>query len=116
MKQTIKEKGKNSEIMTIPNRYKDTLDNFINSSNSKFSDWPRSIDKRSYNILKFKNSLIGFLRENCLNKNVLTSNKSLWLALRTENSQLHQCHDIALFGSKNRKAQYKKGQKEEESG
>lgn len=36
----------NSKIMIIFNRYKDTFDDFIGSSDSEFLDWLKSIDKK----------------------------------------------------------------------
>lgn len=36
----------NSKIVIIPNKYKDTFDNFIDNPDAKSLDWPRPIDKR----------------------------------------------------------------------
>lgn len=79
----IRKKKRNFEIMTIFNIYKDVWDDFINSSNLKSS--LRSIDKESYNIFRFKNSLTDFLEEDCLNKNILALNRLLRLAFKTRN-------------------------------
>lgn len=59
----VKEKKRNFEIVAIPNRYKDILDNLINSSDLESPDWSKLIDKKSHNIPKFGGSLIGFLKE-----------------------------------------------------
>lgn len=66
--------------MAIPNRYQDTLDDFINSSDVESSNWVGSINKRSRNLPQSKNSLIRLLERDCLDKNVL--DRSLWLALK----------------------------------
>lgn len=42
--------------MTILNKYKDTLDDFINSSNIELLDWPKLINKGLHNIFKFESS------------------------------------------------------------
>lgn len=88
--------------MIISNKYKSTLDNLINSSNSKFL--LRSIDKKSYNMPKIRGYLISFLEENSLDKDVLTSNKLSQLVSKTANFQLYQHYDIKPFGLKNKKA------------
>ena len=68
---------KKSEITAIFNKYKKTLDNLINSSDIESSNYPdspnwlRLIDKKSYNILKSRDSSPTFSKEDCLNKNVL---------------------------------------------
>lgn len=96
-------------MVAIPNRYKNTLDDFIDSLDPEFLDWPRLIDKKLHNMPKTKNSLVGFLLENYLNEDVL--DKSLWLLFQTKNSQVHQCCDIAHLSSKNRRAKHEKCRK-----
>lgn len=66
---------KNTEIVVISNRYKKTLDNFINSLNPKFL--LELINKKSHNTFRFISSLTGFLEKNFLNKNVLALNNLL---------------------------------------
>lgn len=39
-------KKKNSKIVAIFNRYKDILNNFIDSLSPKFLDWPKLFDQR----------------------------------------------------------------------
>lgn len=58
--------------MAILNKYKDTLDNFINSSDKESLDWLRLIDKRSCNA-RFEGGLMDYSKKDCrLNsKNVL---------------------------------------------
>lgn len=63
----------NSEIIVIFNRYKDNLDDFIDSSNEKSLDWPGPIDKGSNNTPRFESSSIGFLKKYHLDKNVSDS-------------------------------------------
>lgn len=61
--------------MVIPNRYKDTFDDFIENLDVESPDWFELIDKKLSNLLKFKSSFMGPLKENCLDKNI--SNRSL---------------------------------------
>lgn len=56
--------------MAISNKYKNTLDNFINNSDTKSLDWPGLIDKGSHNMPKSKSSLTIFLEEYCLDKDI----------------------------------------------
>lgn len=68
--------------MVISNKYKNTLNDLINSSNKKFVNWPKLIDKKSYNIRSKKNS-IGFLEKICCLKNKNVFNILLELGLKT---------------------------------
>lgn len=72
---------KNFEIIVICNKYKDTLNDFIDNLNTKSSNWLELIDKGSRNVFRFKGNLIRFLKENYLNKNVI--DKLLRLAPKT---------------------------------
>lgn len=63
------------KILIIFNNYKNILNDFINYANSEFLDWSKQINKRLYNMLKSKDSLMSFLKENNLNKNVSTLDK-----------------------------------------
>lgn len=68
-----------SEIIAIPNKYKNTLNNLINSSNIEFLDWPNSldlpglIDKRLHNMFKFRGSLPTSLVGNYLDEDILVT-------------------------------------------
>lgn len=53
----------NIKIAAIPNRYKNIFDNFIDSSNTKFPNWPRPIDKKSRNVFKSRGNLMGLLKK-----------------------------------------------------
>lgn len=106
IKQAIKEKERNSKIVAILNRYKDTLDDFIDNSNSEFL--PRLINKSSRNMPRSKGGSTGFLKDNYLNKDFLALKRSSQLIAKTKDSQLHQCYKVALFNPKNKRAQYKK--------
>lgn len=53
-----------SAIVAISNKYKDTLDDFINSSDKEFSNWLESIDKELCNV-KSERSLIGHSERDC---------------------------------------------------
>lgn len=70
--------------MAICNRYKDTLDHFINNSDIESPNSPGLIDKRSRNTPKSEGSLTGVLEGNYLDKDV--SDRSSWLARKTGDS------------------------------
>lgn len=70
----IEERKKNFEIVVISNRYKDTLDDFIDSSNLKSP--LRPVDKRLRNGPRFKGSSTGLLEEDCLDEDVLALDRS----------------------------------------
>ena len=73
----IKEVEKKSEIVAIFNKYKDTLDNLINSLNTDPLDhtnspnWLGLIDEGSRNTSKFRDSSPTFLKKNCLDEHIL---------------------------------------------
>ena len=56
--------------MAIFNKYKNTLDDLIDSSNAESPNWPGPIDKGSRNASRSENSLTELLEKDCLNKNV----------------------------------------------
>lgn len=66
-----------SEIVVILNKYKNTFNNLIDSLDTEspdwldFPDWPKLIDKESWNRFRSKVSLLTLLKENCLDKDVL---------------------------------------------
>lgn len=60
--------------MAIFNKYKKSLDDFINSS-----DWEfllRPINKKTGNVPRSKGNSTGLLKKDCMNKDVSASNKS----------------------------------------
>lgn len=65
-----------SDITVILNRYKDTLDDLIDSSDSDLSDrsnsldWPGLIDKGLCNTSRFKDGLSTFLKEHWSEDNI----------------------------------------------
>lgn len=69
------------EIAAISNRYKDTIDHFIDSSNIEFFDWPRLIDKGLCNRPISEGCLIGFSKGDYLNEDI--SNMLLRLTPKT---------------------------------
>ena len=95
------------EITAIPNKYKDTLDNLINSSDTESPDQPDSptrqglIDKGSHNVLRSKGSSPTLLEEDRLDENILVT-----LVPKISASQVYQPHDVTPHGPKNEKAQY----------
>lgn len=91
----------NSEIVTISNRYKNSLYNLIDSSGANNLDWPNLINKKLCHIPRIKDSSTRFLEGNCLNKNVL--DRSLRLAPKTQDFQVDQGYDIIYFCLKSRR-------------
>ncbi len=65
-----------SEIATIPNKYKVTLDEQIDNIDIKSPDWPdspnrlRLIDKRSCNLFRSRSGSLTFSEEDCLDEDV----------------------------------------------
>lgn len=96
----------NSEITIIFNRYKNTLDDFINSSDIESLDSLKQSDKESCNTSRSKSSLINLSKEDCLDKNIL--DMPLGLAAEIENSQIPQYYDIQILDLKNGRIQYEK--------
>lgn len=72
------------KIVVISNRYKNILDNFIDSSNP--NSLLRLINKKLCNKSKSRSNLISFLEENYLDKDILTSDKLSQLTSKIENS------------------------------
>ena len=95
--------------MAISNRYKDILDDLINSSDVESSDRLGPIDKGSCNLSRSERSLTRLLERDCLDKNIL--DKSSRLAPKTRDSQVYQLHDFALLIFKSGRLQYWKVQK-----
>ena len=69
--------GEKSEITAIFNKYKDTLDDLIDSSDTESLDHPDSPNrpglmntKGSRNAPKSRNGLPTFLEEDCLDKDI----------------------------------------------
>ena len=60
----------NSEIIAIPNRYKDTLDELIDILDLEFPDWVGPIDERSRNISIFEGSLTELSKWDCLDEDL----------------------------------------------
>ena len=81
-----------SEIVAIPNKYKDTLDDLIDSSDTESPDQPESpnrlgpIDKGIHNAPRSKDASPSFSEEeeDCLDEDVLVT--SLKLAHKTRDS------------------------------
>ena len=64
------------EITAILIKYKNTLNNLIDSKDTESADyldslnWPELIDKRSHNMLKSRDSSPTFLKKDYLDKNI----------------------------------------------
>lgn len=83
----------NSEIVAFSNWYKNTLDDFIDSSDSESLDLARLIDERFRNAPMSEGSLADLLEENCLDEDLL--DRSSWLASKIWDLQVRQCRVIA---------------------
>ena len=76
MKQAIGRTEGKYEIATISNKYKDTLDDLMDSSDTKSLDyldslnWPEFIDKESRNTPKSRDVSPTFLEEDYLDENI----------------------------------------------
>ena len=79
-------------IMAIPNKYKNTLDDLIDSSDTESPDQPKSpdqsgsIDKMIRNSPRLTGALLSLMGENCLDKDV--SIMVLKRALKTQDSSV----------------------------
>ncbi len=99
--------------MAILNKYKDTLDDFIDSSDIESPDYlnfpnrPRLIDKGLHNVPKSRSGSPTFLEEDCLDKDI--SITLLVTAPKIQDSQVYQCYNIATLSAKSGRAQYEKG-------
>ena len=103
-----------SEIMVIPNKYKDTLDDLIDSSDIESpnhldsSNRAKLIDKESHNAPKSKDNSLTFLEEDYLDENI--SIMLLEPALKFQDFPVHQHPNIVILSVKKERAQYGKGQ------
>lgn len=106
------ERERNFEIGAIFNKFKETLVDLINSP------CPECLPRASYEILhnapKSQHGSRNIAKKNCLNKDVLASDRSLQLYLQTQGSKLYLCRNI-FFGHKSRKTHYKKSEKQEKA-
>lgn len=78
--------------MTIPNQYKDTLDDYIDSSDLESRDQARPIDESSRITPMSEGSSANLSKKNSLNENL--PHRSLWLVPKIEDSQLRPCYVI----------------------
>ena len=99
---------KKSKIVAILNKYNDTLDRLINSSDIESLDhsnslnWLGLIDKGSRNTLKSKNNLLTFLEKDYLDKNI--SITLFELVPKIQDFQIHQYYNIATRVTKSKKS------------
>ncbi len=98
--------------MAIPNKYKDTLDDHIDSSDTKSPDWPDFpdrpglIDKGSRNTPRSRGGSPTLLEEERLDEDV-----PLEPAPKIQASQVHERHDVAPLSPKSGRAQYGNSQR-----
>ncbi len=117
LKQAVGGAEGKSKIIAIPNKYKNTLDDLIESSDIESQDrpdspdWPRLIDKGSRNALQSRDGSPTLLEEDCLDEDV-----PLEPTPKIQASQVHERHDVTPLGPKNRRAQYGNSQKGGEDG
>lgn len=115
----VAEVEEKSEITTIPNRYKDTLNDLIDSSNIESSDWPNSsdrtglINKGSCNTFRPSDGSSTLSKDDRLHDNISVT--SLELMSRIQDFIIYQHHDVITFSPKSRRAQYRKGQRDREN-
>lgn len=88
------------------NKYKHTLDDFIDSSNLKSPNWLGPIDEELCNVSKSEGSLRRFSERFYLDENF--SNSSEWRLSETENFQVHQYRNITSLGHKSGRVQMEK--------
>lgn len=58
-------------MTVILNKYKNILDDLIDSSDIESPDWPKSINNRTHNGLRSKAASLSLLEKDCLDKDVL---------------------------------------------
>lgn len=97
--------------MVISNRYKDNLDDFINSSDLELPDWLRRIDKRLFNVPRSIDNSTRLLKKSCLDKNVSDYQSAKWVP-KTENSQIYYHHENALLSPISKKEYYEKDERD----
>ena len=108
--------------MAILNKYKDTLDDLIDSSDTESPNQPESpdrlgpIDKGTRNAPRSRGASpsLSEEEEDRLDKDVLVM--SLKLVPKTWDSQVYKRHDVAPLGPKSGRAQYEEGQRDGEDG
>ena len=118
----VREAEGKSEIAAILNKYKDTLDDLIDSLDTESpdqpesSDWLGPIDKRTCNVPRSRGASSSLLEEeeDRLDKDVLVT--LLKLAPKTRDSLVYKRHNVAPLGPKSRRVQYKEGQRGGEDG
>lgn len=102
----------NSEIVAIPNRYKDTLDDLIDSSDPESSDRAGPIDERSRNAPMSEGSSADLSEGNCLDEDL--PDRSSRLAPKTRDSQVRQRRVVAPragYGKSKRGGEDRRGNK-----
>lgn len=97
IKRTIEGVRKKSEIVAILDKYKNTLNNFINNLNTKSTNCLKLIDKKISNMPNFKSSLLTSLEKNCKNENTLVI--LFELLPKITDLQVHLCNHIVSFNS-----------------
>lgn len=98
MVQKVKKKF---EIIILPKRYEDSLDELVESLDIDSLDWTNSlnllrvIDKRSCNVYKFRSDLLTLIKVHCLDDNIKVI--SLELTSKIHNSQIYLFHNVSSF-------------------
>ena len=110
------------EIAAIPNKYKNTLDDLIYSSDIDSADqptssnWLRPMKKGIRNAPRFRNASASLSEEekNCLDEDILVT--LLELTPKIQNSQVYICYNVAPLGSKSLRVQYGENQRGKKDG
>lgn len=92
VKQAVGGGERNSEIVALPNQYKDTPNDLIDSSDPESPDRAGPIDERSRNALRSESSSADLSEGDCLDEDV--PDKSSRLAPKTGDSQVRQRHVV----------------------
>ena len=101
--------------MAIPNIYKDTLDDLIDSLDINFlkqpdsPDWLESIGEGIRNVSMSKDASPNLSKENCLDKDIFIM--SLQQAHKTWNFQVYKYHNVTSLSSMSRRVEYKESQR-----
>ncbi len=112
LKQVVGGAEEKSEIVAIPNKYKDTLNDLIDNSDTESPDRPDSpdrpglIDKGSRNAPRSRGSSPTLSEEDRLDEDV-----QLEPAPKIRAFQMHERHDVTPLGPKSGRAQYGNSQR-----
>ena len=116
----VREAEGKSEIAAILNKYKDTLDDLIDSLDTESPnqpeslDWLGPIDKGTRNVPRSRGTLPSFLEEekDRLDENIFVT--LLELLPKIWDSRMYKRYDVTPLGPKSGRTQYGEGQRDGE--